>query len=106
MTFLEPVKFSLPPVDVPLLKAGISYTETRPTEGAGSFADTLDKAVQDLKKIHTLADEKMNDYAAGGKTDVTEVMLTLEKLQMKTDLAIQVRNKLVEGYQEIIRMQI
>ena len=49
----------------------------------------------------------MQDYRSGRKDiDITQVMLTLEKSQVATDLAIQVRNKFVEGFNELIRIQI
>ena len=48
----------------------------------------------------------MNDYSAGKDVDISQVMLTMEKSQVTTDLAIQVRNRFIEGFNELIRMQI
>jgi flagellar hook-basal body complex protein FliE len=48
----------------------------------------------------------MANYAAGGDVDVADVMVTMEKATMATELAVQIRNKFIDGYQEIIRMQI
>jgi flagellar hook-basal body complex protein FliE len=43
---------------------------------------------------------------AGEDISVHEVMIAAEKAKLSLDLAIQVRNKAIEAYQEIMRMQI
>jgi flagellar hook-basal body complex protein FliE len=103
---ITPIAFNLPPLETPLLKGGISYNE----QGSGlkntGFGDMLAHAMNNLKDVHDQAEVKMANYAAGGDVDVADVMITMEKASMATDLAIQIRNKFLDGYQEIIRMQI
>ena len=45
-------------------------------------------------------------YISGKTVDPAEVMLTMEKASMATNLAIQVRNRVIEGYKEINSVQI
>ena len=47
----------------------------------------------------------VSDYASGGDVDVSELMVAMEKTSLSTELAVQIRNKVVESYQEIMRMQ-
>lgn len=105
---IDPVSFSLPPIEAPLLKGGISYNESGESGSskATNFAETMLKAINNLKDLHEQAETKMANYAAGGDIDVADVMITMEKASMATDLAIQIRNKLLDGYQDIIKMQI
>lgn len=48
----------------------------------------------------------MNDQYLVGKVDVTQVLLASEQAHLSLQLTSQVRNKVVEAYQEIMRMQI
>lgn len=103
---MEPIKLDLSQmqIDTPLLKASASYNEIE--EGPESFVETFQKAMDNLKDTHSQSEKLMQDYASGKEVDVSEVMLAMEKATMTTELAMQIRNKLVEGYQEIIKMQI
>lgn len=103
---ITPIAFNLPPLEAPLLKGGISYSEQGSGLKGTNFGDMLTNAMNNLKDIHDQAEVKMANYAAGGDVDVADVMITMEKASMATELAIQIRNKFIDGYQEIIRMQI
>ena len=102
---MEPIKLDLSElqIDAPLLKGSVSYDETGDTQ---SFTETLEKAMDNLQDAHSESAKLMKDYASGKEVDVTEVMLAMEKSAMTTELAMQIRNKLVEGYEELIKMQI
>lgn len=103
---MEPIKidFSKFEIETPLLKASAQYNEG---EEVDSFTQTLEKAMDNLKDTHKESSKLMQDYASGKKDiDISEVMLAMEKTSMTTELAMQIRNKLVEGYQEIVKMQI
>ncbi len=102
---MEPIKLNLEDlkVDTPLLKASVSFNEN---DGIDSFAETLDKAMDNLKDTHKQSNKLMQDYASGKEVDISEVMIAMEKTSLTTELAMQIRNKLVENYQEIIKMQI
>ncbi len=105
---LSPVKFNLPPLETPLLKAGIEYDETpsKSKGAASSFAQVLGNALGDLKNAHNQTNIAMEKYSAGEDIDVADVMMSIEKTQIATELAIQVRNRLVEGFNQLIRIQI
>lgn len=81
---------------------------TRPTaaDGVNSFGQLLAGAVENLQRSQGEADALSSSLAAGEDVDLHEVMLALEQANLATQLTVQVRNKLVEAYQEIARMQI
>lgn len=64
--------------------------------------DNLDK-IND-KQIE--ADNTTNDFIEGKDVSIHEVMLKTEEAKVSLQLAVQVRNKLVEAYQELNRMQL
>lgn len=77
-------------------------TASRPQAG---FADLLGRALSQLQSISDTADQKVNALATGHDVDLHDVMLAVEAESIAISLATQVRNKAVEAYQEIFRMQ-
>ncbi len=79
---------------------------TRTATGGGSgFADMLGKAINQLQSVTDEADSKVQALATGGDVELHDVMLAVEAESMAMSLATTVRNKAVEAYQEIFRMQ-
>jgi flagellar hook-basal body complex protein FliE len=66
------------------------------------FMHELDK----LNHTVTSSEALLQDLAAGKTDNIHHVMLALEDAKLTLQMALQVRNKVVEGYQEILRMQI
>jgi flagellar hook-basal body complex protein FliE len=85
--------------------AGTSPTSAI-TGGVDSFGQVLAGALDALQRSETQADTMVGALAAGEDVDLHEVVLALEQADLTTQLAVQVRNKLVEAYQEIARMQV
>jgi flagellar hook-basal body complex protein FliE len=86
---------------LPLAHAGA--TTERPSAG---FVDLLGRALGQLQAISDTADQKVNALATGQNVELHDVMLAVEAESMAISLATQVRNRAVEAYQEIARMQI
>lgn len=72
---------------------------------ATGFADLLGKAVGQLQSVTDNADSKVNAMATGQDVDLHDVMLAVETESLAMSLATTVRNKAVEAYQEVFRMQ-
>ena len=85
----------------PLAQTGVAAA-AKPATG---FADMLGQAVNQLQAISDNANTKVNAMATGQNVDLTDVMLALQSESMAMSLATQVRNKAVEAYQEVFRMQ-
>lgn len=103
---MDSVKFSLPPLETPLLKTGIEFNDSKSTSNNGSFEGILGKSINNLRDVMNESARLTEEYAAGGDVDISEVMVATEKSALATELAVQVRNKLLESYQEIMRTQI
>ena len=75
-------------------------------EGHKSFADTLKDAVQNVNTQMQVADVKMQEIATGKNHNIPEVMIAAEKADISLKLMVQVRNKIIEAYQEVMKMQV
>jgi len=71
-----------------------------------SFLNSLSDAFGQLNDQLTAADASMSSFAAGGSADVHTVMLQMEEASLSLKTASDVRDKLVEAYQDIMRTQI
>lgn len=81
--------------------------ETAPLEkNTESFGGALQKALSDVNKLQAEADQAAKRLAMGEAEDIHQVMITIEQAKMAMQLTVQVRNKVIEAYQEISRMQI
>ncbi|MCL5961956.1 MAG: flagellar hook-basal body complex protein FliE [Chloroflexi bacterium] len=72
----------------------------------GSFQNVLGDVVGNLNKLQSEADSSAAKLAAGEPVELHEVLLATERATLGFQLAVQVRNKVVEAYQDIMRMQV
>ena len=75
-------------------------------EPTSDFIQIVRMGVGNLSENIVDADVALQDLALDKPISTHEVMLTLEKAKLSMSIAVEVRNKLVEGYQEMMRMQI
>lgn len=74
--------------------------------GSGGFGAMLTNAISGLNQTQNTASSDSVALATGQASDVTQVVTDVEKANLEMQLAVQVRNKAVDAYQEIMRMQI
>ncbi len=77
----------------------------RSTKSEGDFAARLAEAI-DATDQQTLAADKKADAAAKGEASLHDVALALEKADIEMRLLMRGRNKIVDAYQEIMRMPV
>lgn len=71
-----------------------------------SFLDYLNNATKDTNSL-ILESEKLSEDFAIGKTDnIHQVLIAIEKADVALQFTMQVRNKILDAYSEIMRMQI
>lgn len=74
--------------------------------GGGSFASMLTNQVGALNDLQNQAADASQALATGQATDVAGVVSTVEQAALAMQLAVAVRNKAVDAYQELMRMQV
>ncbi len=76
------------------------------SEEKGSFMDHLKKAMDEVNSEQLAADKKATDLATGKDTNIHETMLSASQAELSFNMMVQVRNKALQAYQEIMRMPI
>ena len=72
----------------------------------GGFNGKIQSALESVSAAERDADLKVQDVASGGDTPIHELMVATTKASLSVDLLVQTRNRAVEAYQEIMRMQV
>lgn len=71
-----------------------------------SFSKVLTSTIQETNELSIDADRKIHELVAGKSKDIHGTMIALEKAEISMRLMMQLRNKMVEAYQEVMRMQV
>ncbi|OQM46228.1 flagellar hook-basal body complex protein FliE [Anoxybacillus sp. UARK-01] len=71
-----------------------------------SFANFLKDAIQQVNDQQVAADQLTDKLVKGENVDLHQVMIAAQKAGISLQLAVEVRNKAVEAYQEMMRMQV
>ncbi|KEI97115.1 flagellar hook-basal body protein FliE [Clostridium botulinum A2B7 92] len=79
--------------------------KTENTESV-SFSEILKDKLDGVNAKQVKANNSTEAFIKGDEIDIHNVMLNAEEAKMSMELAVQVRNKLVEAYQELSRMQL
>jgi flagellar hook-basal body complex protein FliE len=74
--------------------------------GIESFKSLLNDKLNQVNQLQVNSENASADFINGGDIDIHQVMLSAEEAKMSIEMAVQVRNKIVEAYQEINRMQL
>jgi len=80
--------------------------EPAPEEKGGSFGGILKDAISEVNQLKKEADHAIQELATGKETDIHQTMIALEKAEVSFQLMMQVRNKIITAYEEIMRMQV
>ena len=71
----------------------------------GAFQKVLDGAIQSVESSQNDASTTVQKFLSGESEELHTAALAVQKAQITFDLGLQVRNKVVDAYQEIMRMQ-
>lgn len=86
------------------VNAGVSGSE-----GAGkgsSFMDHLKSGINEVNEMQKKADTMAMDVAAGKSENLHETMLATTQAELSFNLMVQLRNRALEAYQEVMRMPV
>lgn len=91
---------ALAPVDARFIGASAAAA---PVDG---FAAMVTRGLDQVEAALTSADNDMRQLAAGDSPNLHVVMMHLEEAKLSLQLLAQVRNRLLDAYQEVMRMQV
>jgi flagellar hook-basal body complex protein FliE len=73
---------------------------------SGDFGKLLMDVIKEVNSSQNNATEMQNAFMTGQNVELHELMISMERAGLAMELTLQVRNKLLEAYQEISRMQV
>ena len=75
-------------------------------EDGASFKDTLQGFLKDVNSMQVKADQSIEKMAAGEITDVHQVMSTVQEANVAFNMMMEIRNKVMDAYQEVMRIRL
>lgn len=91
---IDAVRLPLP--SLPNQPSGVA-----PPDGAGSFKSMLIDSIQQVNQFQTEANQAVEKFATGGEINPAEVLTAVQKADLAFKMMMQVRNKLVQAYEDI-----
>ena len=85
--------------------AGFPIPQNKTAQPA-EINDTFNSFLNDVNNVIGEAGDTVEKMVAGEITDIHQVMIAAEKASVGLELVVEIRNKLLESYREIMRMQI
>jgi flagellar hook-basal body complex protein FliE len=74
--------------------------------GGASFKDTLSNFMSDVNEMQKKADQSIEKMVSGEITDVHQVMTSVEEANTAFNMMMELRNKVMDAYQEIMRIRL
>ncbi|OPY01281.1 MAG: Flagellar hook-basal body complex protein FliE [Syntrophorhabdus sp. PtaB.Bin184] len=71
-----------------------------------SFGDVLKDSINKVVELEKEADKEVEKLARMENTDVQTTMIAIEKADLSFQMMMQIRNKIISAYEEIMRMQV
>jgi flagellar hook-basal body complex protein FliE len=78
----------------------------RESRSGGEFADIFRDATQAVGALRQDASTRVDQFLSGEGEDLHKTVLATQRAELALELFLQVRNKVVQAYQEVMRMQI
>jgi flagellar hook-basal body complex protein FliE len=74
-------------------------------EGGDGFGSVLHQAIDKVGELKNDSEKQIGDLVQGNRQDIHNVMIAVEKADVAFQLMMQVRNKIVNAYQEVSKLQ-
>lgn len=85
---------------------GAVPVEPAPGGGGGGFQEQLIRALEKVDSLAKVSNDMVDGMISGRVTETHDVMIAARESQLAFELLLEVRNKLLESYQEIMRTQV
>ena len=102
----DAVARAIPPAELDKLNPPITLSAPDSAQPAYSFQNLLGNFVQDVNEKQAAAGDAVNGLLSGKNVSLHQAMISMEEASVSFQLMVEVRNKLLDSYQELMRMQI
>ncbi|MGQ4664616.1 flagellar hook-basal body complex protein FliE [Metabacillus halosaccharovorans] len=100
---VNPFQLSNQPVQI---QPKFTSINTNQTDNKTSFGETLKQAIDNVNNAQLESDKMTEALATGKNVELHDVMIASQKSSITLLTAVEVRNKAIEAYQEMMRMQV
>ena len=83
-----------------------AINDKKKIEDEKSFMDFLKSYVSNVNEKQVNADKEIEKFIKGEETDITKTVVAVEKAEVSLQLFLQIKNKVFQAYQEIMRIQV
>ncbi len=80
-------------------------SKSAPAGSGQSFGEMLKAGIDDVNKMQETSEKAMSDIATGQVKDLHQAAIAIDKAEMSMKLMLEVRNKAISAYKEILRTQ-
>ncbi|NLP13551.1 MAG: flagellar hook-basal body complex protein FliE [Clostridium sp.] len=85
----------------------IDFSENKKNESiAGAFGEFLNNAMNEISELERQSSYIAEEFAAGRTDNIHQVMIAAQKVDIALQFTMQIRNKILDAYNEIMRIQI
>jgi len=74
--------------------------------GGPAFVDVLKQSIDEVNRLQLEAEQAQEDLVTGENRDVHSTVIAMQKADVSFRLMMEVRNKIVDAYKEVMRMQV
>ena len=86
-------------------ESGVKNRDSK-IQNKSTFSDLLKDGILEVNQSAKVAEKAATDIAVGKNSNIHEAMLAATKAELGFNLMVQIRNKAIESYQEVMRMQV
>jgi len=101
MAPILPVNLSIPAIQAPA-----ASTSAAGASGGAAFQSAFNDAIDKVEQFRQNAATSVNNFLSGEGEELHDVALKTQEAELSFDLFMQVRNKIVSAYQEVMKMQV
>lgn len=73
---------------------------------SAQLGKAISESISDVNALQNIATESQNEFQMGGDIPLTEVVMKMQKASLAFEATVQVRNKVLTAYQEIMNMPV
>lgn len=103
---MKPIQSLNIPMLSPAQLAGPAAAPSDASKGSTSFKDFLLDSIRDVNSMQQDADKAVEKLVTGGDVNPAEVLIAVQKADIAFRMMIQVRNKMVQAYEEVKNIRV
>jgi flagellar hook-basal body complex protein FliE len=90
----------------PISPGPMSAPAAKVSSAAPGFSDAISKGLESVAGLERTADQTVSSFASGGSVQIQDVMTATAKANLGMQVMVELRNKALDAYQQIMNIQV